>query len=246
MPSLPRRLAQLEDALYALPPEYDAMTLGELDGFIAGLLVCPEEIAEKEWLDVLWRDIAEDGVTPLDPGPTAALVGDILDHYRRIALELKAGEEGYRPIYSTNPDDGSLVWQPWAIGFGEAVQLRMGAWTALGLDEEVDEDIKEAAIGLMALVSIAHGVSPEDLAEGSDHGDDVESADIVEADALVSAAEKAGDYIPLWVETLFDWRLALRPDPVQLPVRVVKIGRNDPCPCGSGAKYKKCCGARAT
>jgi len=21
-----------------------------------------------------------------------------------------------------------------------------------------------------------------------------------------------------------------------------KIGRNDPCPCGSGMKYKKCCG----
>ena len=26
------------------------------------------------------------------------------------------------------------------------------------------------------------------------------------------------------------------------PVRVTKIGRNDPCPCGSGKKYKKCCG----
>ena len=26
------------------------------------------------------------------------------------------------------------------------------------------------------------------------------------------------------------------------PVRVVKIGRNEPCPCGSGLKYKKCCG----
>ena len=25
-------------------------------------------------------------------------------------------------------------------------------------------------------------------------------------------------------------------------VREVKIGRNDPCPCGSGMKYKKCCG----
>lgn len=22
----------------------------------------------------------------------------------------------------------------------------------------------------------------------------------------------------------------------------VKVGRNDPCPCGSGKKYKKCCG----
>ncbi len=27
------------------------------------------------------------------------------------------------------------------------------------------------------------------------------------------------------------------------PVKTSKIGRNDPCPCGSGKKYKKCCGA---
>jgi SEC-C motif-containing protein len=32
-------------------------------------------------------------------------------------------------------------------------------------------------------------------------------------------------------------------DPKAPPVRVVKAGRNDPCPCGSGKKYKKCCGA---
>ncbi len=25
-------------------------------------------------------------------------------------------------------------------------------------------------------------------------------------------------------------------------VRIVKVGRNDPCPCGSGKKYKRCCG----
>jgi SEC-C motif-containing protein len=31
----------------------------------------------------------------------------------------------------------------------------------------------------------------------------------------------------------------------QQPVRVDKIGRNDPCPCGSGRKYKKCCGMAA-
>ncbi len=34
--------------------------------------------------------------------------------------------------------------------------------------------------------------------------------------------------------------------PVQQVVRsTAKIGRNDPCPCGSGKKYKKCCGAKA-
>lgn len=33
--------------------------------------------------------------------------------------------------------------------------------------------------------------------------------------------------------------------PSQQPVhKERKIGRNDPCPCGSGKKYKKCCGAR--
>jgi uncharacterized protein YecA (UPF0149 family) len=32
---------------------------------------------------------------------------------------------------------------------------------------------------------------------------------------------------------------------VQAPVQrnLPKVGRNDPCPCGSGKKYKKCCGA---
>jgi tetratricopeptide (TPR) repeat protein len=29
----------------------------------------------------------------------------------------------------------------------------------------------------------------------------------------------------------------------KIPITVVKVGRNDPCPCGSGRKYKKCCGS---
>jgi hypothetical protein len=45
-----------------------------------------------------------------------------------------------------------------------------------------------------------------------------------------SAADSAQPYVPpVW----------------QKPVPIVKgpkIGRNDPCPCGSGKKYKKCCG----
>lgn len=32
-------------------------------------------------------------------------------------------------------------------------------------------------------------------------------------------------------------------NPKQEPLRVDHIGRNDPCSCGSGKKYKKCCGA---
>jgi uncharacterized protein len=41
-------------------------------------------------------------------------------------------------------------------------------------------------------------------------------------------------------------RLAPAPAPETIPVRAApKTGRNDPCPCGSGRKYKKCCRARA-
>ena len=32
-------------------------------------------------------------------------------------------------------------------------------------------------------------------------------------------------------------------DPKQQTRTVKSVGRNDPCPCGSGKKYKKCCGA---
>jgi methionyl aminopeptidase len=32
---------------------------------------------------------------------------------------------------------------------------------------------------------------------------------------------------------------------VNQPIRSTKIGRNDPCPCGSGKKFKKCCASQA-
>jgi uncharacterized protein len=36
------------------------------------------------------------------------------------------------------------------------------------------------------------------------------------------------------------WREQRSP---RMPLRAKKVGRNDPCPCGSGKKWKKCCGA---
>jgi uncharacterized protein YecA (UPF0149 family) len=53
------------------------------------------------------------------------------------------------------------------------------------------------------------------------------------------------DQLPDAVATLIEHggkRRHLRLVP-QAPLRVEKIGRNDPCPCGSGKKHKKCCGS---
>jgi SEC-C motif domain protein len=44
-----------------------------------------------------------------------------------------------------------------------------------------------------------------------------------------------------------DWKYTGQIEPVGETFRreTPKVGRNDPCPCGSGKKYKKCCGAAA-
>ena len=40
-----------------------------------------------------------------------------------------------------------------------------------------------------------------------------------------------------------DGSVSEEPDLATVAAEVPKVGRNDPCPCGSGKKYKKCCGA---
>lgn len=58
-----------------------------------------------------------------------------------------------------------------------------------------------------------------------------------------------------WLYTLPQWNKILTPErrkelyKIQKSSKTIvkppKVGRNDPCPCGSGKKYKKCCGANA-
>jgi len=59
-----------------------------------------------------------------------------------------------------------------------------------------------------------------------------------------TCAERGWHYIielePDKPEDISDLERALNP---QEPVVSRKVGRNEPCPCGSGKKYKKCCGA---
>ena len=48
------------------------------------------------------------------------------------------------------------------------------------------------------------------------------------------------DLAPDKPENLTDWEILSHP--IKTRVAEDKVGRNDPCPCGSGKKYKKCCG----
>ncbi len=52
MPKASRRFERLERELLGLGEE--AMLLEELDGFVAGLIVCPDLIKPSEWLPFVW------------------------------------------------------------------------------------------------------------------------------------------------------------------------------------------------
>lgn len=72
------------------------------------------------------------------------------------------------------------------------------------------------------------GYTPNELSRGLDILDDFNPIDLVEE------KKPQDNIIPLtsYRET---------GNKKQEPIRVNKIGRNEPCPCGSGKKYKKCC-----
>ena len=53
MSGLSRHLKQLDEELLAIGEE--TMLLEELDGFTAGLLVCPDLIKPGEWLPIVWN-----------------------------------------------------------------------------------------------------------------------------------------------------------------------------------------------
>jgi uncharacterized protein YecA (UPF0149 family) len=62
---------------------------------------------------------------------------------------------------------------------------------------------------------------------------DEEKIDIKELDKAISTVKK--------VSPLTEKETHPKCTPPVVQRRVVKIGRNEKCPCGSGNKYKRCC-----
>jgi len=58
--------------------------------------------------------------------------------------------------------------------------------------------------------------------------------------------EKFIDVLPLSLRTLYEHFHGLRDPLARRPLSEefpIKVGRNEPCPCGSGKKFKRCCGS---
>src|SRR5579872_1210371 len=127
MSGLSRRLKQLDEELLALGDE--AMLLEELDGFIAGLLACPELIIPSDWLPVVWHVDSSDQQPVFENLDHANRVLDlVMEHYNSVARTLMERPDRYSPLFSVDTRNDDILWELWIEGFERAVGLRPEAW----------------------------------------------------------------------------------------------------------------------
>jgi uncharacterized protein len=130
-------------------------------------------------------------------------------------------------------DDIPSFAQVWALGFMFAVENWPEDWE-LPRDKEAAEFIDEALTRIVTLTEDDKGVPVLSMLDGEDGEEGVPSVSQERANAFGEG---------LWA--VYDLRKAWRAmGPRVSPVQVSATpGRNDPCHCGSGKKYKKCHGA---
>jgi uncharacterized protein len=228
-------IARLEELLDAADPD-DSMVVDELDGFLAALACCPEPVPRDEWLPVVL------GGAAADPAAHESLV-QLVDRHHRAIMGMLYDAEGLTPVLSFD-DDGVARGNAWAIGFVRGMALRPDAWAAL----EADDDYADALDPVMRLVAEAEsealraerngGASPEDAGDAEDEWEPI--ADEEREEVLHAMFDGVQDVYDFFREQR---ERNLAP---AAPIRrgSAKIGRNDFCACGSGRKFKHCCGAQ--
>lgn len=219
MRTLPSRFRRLDGALADLPVE-EPMLLTELDGFLTGLVVGPAAIPADEWMTVIWG-VETDGVPAFeDPLDVAWFAQAVAARRDEIARDLARGKP--QPILDVDERDGDVLWEYWIDGLTAAIALRPEAWERLATDPAGAEPWSR----LTAMIAIAREES------------DLDSV------AINAFQDRAVAELTDVVRSLYAVRVAAggaaaSPATAAAPA---KIGRNDPCPCGSGRKHKHCCG----
>ena len=132
-------------------------------------------------------------------------------------------------------------------GYGQKDPLIEYKREGFEMFEAMVERIRQQTIEYLYRVQVAPADAlPFDDAQGRPF-DSAQGRPVDEARLAPSAGGRDGDILGR-PEARSQPRLAersLRPTASTAPIKIAgkKIGRNDPCPCGSGRKYKKCCGA---
>ena len=127
---IPKKLRQLEKFLYSDAVSEDALLLSELDGFIAGIAVCPALIMPSEWIPVIWA-----GEEPVFENEAQAqnIMSILMGYYNDVIHALDKSK--YMPIYDRD-NDGSLFWEIWLEGLFRAIHMRADEWLSFANNDD--------------------------------------------------------------------------------------------------------------
>lgn len=196
-----------------------AVPLEQADGFLCALAAGPVRVPPAEFLPQIWGDAAD---RPLfDTQEHDDLASDLLAR-RHVSIEA-ALRQGRRIVPWISENISAVAGALWAHGFMQGVEAHRSAWRTLTANQRVAERL------LVPIVAM----TPE----------------MVKASAAKLTPENRQTVIrglPSLVAGIHVfWRDGEAGLFKRQPERPPKVGRNEPCPCGSGKKYKRCCGAVA-
>jgi uncharacterized protein len=203
----------------------DGMTMDILHGYLTALTIGPQEVAMVEWLPGVWG---------MDPDFTPQfkhdkerdrITGLIARFMNEIAITFEVAPKEFEPLYCELEWEGRTLMdgEAWAWGFCQGMDLRIDQWQPI-LDSN-----------LAPLMRSIYLLGAEEIEEDEMFLVD----DPVKRDKMAIEVEAA---IP---EIYKFWAPLRKSAVVQVQRDAPKVGRNDDCPCGSGKKFKKCCGAEA-
>jgi uncharacterized protein len=188
--------------------------VSELDGFLTAIVSGPVLIVPSRWLPALWGDFE-----PIWDSVDEAkkFISLLTQHSNNIAAMLMEDPAAFAPVFEERrvEDRWVTIVDEWCEGYLRAVRLAKNEWQAGG------QEIADLLAPIRAFTEetdwYAHALDDE------------------------AEVERLRDSIVPNVRAIHAKWLAVRSAP-QLPARRDRrVGRNDPCPCGSGKKYKRCC-----
>ncbi len=201
-----------------------AMNIEEVDGFFSALIAGPEIVAPSEYMPELFGSETPETRAFSSLAEASEILRLLMRHWNNIAGTLLEGKV-YLPVLLED-QNGVERGNDWARAFIRGTHLRQQGWAEL----LADDDHGGCMIPMLMLYH-EHDENPA-MRPKTIGPEQREKVIASMSEGLLGAYRYFRHHGQSHVSTR-------RSEPRQANV---KIRRNDPCPCGSGKKYKRCCG----
>lgn len=192
--------------------------LSQLDGFFTAVVSGPVMLAPSQWLPAIWADFVPVWKNEEEFQQIFMLMTSIMNSNVDTLMD---STEDLEPLFLERVVDDKTytIVDEWCEGYMRGVSLAQELWDSAGLEMQI-------------LLKPIKGFTHLTNWQAHDLPTEAEVANM--RNAITPNAQAIHAY---WLQRREDFKPSVSTVRRESP----RIGRNDPCPCGSGKKYKKCC-----